>query len=150
MLFKQPHMRWVLTVVLLMFAVGSQAHDSAPQTTEAALAQQAEAILQDMDAGYYLYTWEKASSLLQVSMPQALFVEAVKHERRGLGAVIERHLESSQRHDVDGDYVPQGSYANVMFSSVFKRHEKAVTERLSFYYEADNTWRFLGYKLIRP
>jgi hypothetical protein len=107
--------------------------------------QGAEAWLAAVDAGRYGQSWTDASPLFRTRGTQEDWVHAVGAERKPLGAVKSRRLESARAtRQLPG--APAGDYILLLYDTDFAARP-ADAERVTMTREPDGTWKVAGYSI---
>lgn len=94
------------------------------------------------DAGDYAGSWNQASALMKLTMPQDEWVTTLNGMRKPLGSVVSRTLVYGQpRQDPEG--LPKGDYFVLFFNTDFSG--KAKGQELITLYRDAGEWNVLNY-----
>ncbi len=120
-------------------------HTLAQQGTSAdELLNDANQVLQQLDANHYAALWQDAAPFVKASVPQERFAREMQQTRQSVGAVTRRGWASITRIQYSGAKgIPDGLYANVDFSTL--ANGRKVFEMLSFRLGDDSRWHLTGY-----
>jgi hypothetical protein len=98
-----------------------------------------------IDRGLYGESWSRGSRLLQATVGQAQWVQALQFARARLGSVKARTLKD-QKPAWDPKGLPNGAYMVVEFNVDFEKVANSG-ELLTLMREAGGTWKVLTYQV---
>lgn len=102
-------------------------------------------VLQQLDANHYAALWQDAAPFIKASMPQERFASQMQQARQSVGAVTRRGWASVTRIQYSGAKgIPDGLYANVDFATTLASG-RTMFEMLSFRLGDDGQWHLTGY-----
>ncbi|SAL44471.1 membrane protein [Caballeronia peredens] len=112
------------------------------------IAQVAQNIVKFLDQDKAAEVWDGASPVAKRIISRDAFVQKVAHDRAILGAPGMRMPMGIRHYRYDGTgNLPAGAYINVMFDTQFAQAKGSALEMVTFYLDADNIWRFVGYSV---
>ena len=134
-----------LLLAVVVFSKLARAADSTPADPKIAVAASVQTWLREIDGGHYEQSWKDASTFFRSHVSVEKWVGLANGTRFPLGKCIQRQQVSlAFEKDPDPKGVIKGDFAMVQFESSFENMKHAV-ETVSFYKEADGTWKAAGY-----
>lgn len=131
--------------VACVMACGSTLALAQQGTSADELLNDANQILQQLDANHYAALWQDAAPFVKASVPQERFASQMQQARQSVGTVTRRGWASVTRIQYSGAKgIPDGLYANVDFATTLASG-RAMFEMLSFRLGDDGQWHLTGY-----
>lgn len=126
---------------LSALAYGAQAGTSADE-----LLDDAQHVLQQIDAGQYATVWQDTAPFVRENYSTDAFQKALAQSRKAVGSIDHRGWASVTRLTYAHDkVVPDGLYANVDYAT-WLTDGRIVYEKVSFQLGSDGHWHFTGYE----
>lgn len=99
--------------------------------------------LELVDKGEYAASWQEASDLFKMALPQEEWERKCAAARTPFGALISRERASAQYTETLPG-VPDGKYVVIQFDTRFENKARAI-ETVTAQLEKDGNWRVGGY-----
>lgn len=139
----------VIEAAIVLLASSTALAAPAPGSRADELLDDADAVLQRIDAGPIDPLWDDAAPFVKAKIGKQTFIAQLKQMRQSFGPVTARGWASIVRLQYSSDRaVPDGLYANVDYAS-HTAGGQTVFERVSFRLEPDHRWHLTGYNARR-
>ncbi|MBC3868968.1 DUF4019 domain-containing protein [Undibacterium oligocarboniphilum] len=137
----------LLAIFTLIAGMFTHLLANAGETGTAGQIPQAQAIASQwlalLDKDQFTESWKQSATLLQQSVPQHQWQEAMNNIRTSLGTVMSRQLKSAEaRSSLPG--APDGEYVVIQYETRYTNKAAAI-ETITPMKEKDGTWHVAGY-----
>lgn len=133
----------IALAVIVCAAAGCQPPAESNPAAESAGTEAANKWLPLLDEGKDAECWDEVGSYLKAMIPQQRWREQVPPQRRVMGKLVSRAVDSTQ-YATTLPGMPDGEYVMVQYKTVFEK-KKAAGEGVLVSQEKDGTWRVIAY-----
>lgn len=138
--------RYRVAAACVLAGVSMLAHGAQAGTSADELLDDAQRVLQQIDAGQYATVWQQTAPFVRAKYAADAFERGLSQSRNALGTVDHRGWASVTRLTYSHNQaVPDGLYANVDYAT-WLADGRVVYEKVSFQLGSDGRWYFTGYE----